>query len=311
MAQKALRKIAQESKVTNPEAAEVLTKNVYMDDICDSVDTNETAQRLSENVDFVLAKGRFKVKGWTSNKDLTRDVKEVSEVTKVIQGEEKKDKVLGVVWKYGRDEFRFKIKSTCSSIKQRPRLGWPRGRYWVSGLVSTILSVWPLHLLSEKIEIDLQHLWQLGIAWDEELSTKVREKLIKSFHEVTELNQVSFPRHLCAKEQASFCVFSDNQVSFQDAYVLGASIIVRLFWRVPRDLWGLCIHSAKGKEWQVVEVDLITAKSRVTPLEQLTIPRLALQTGMEYLPPVWRRLSKRSLEFSSEMFCSSQTAQLC
>lgn len=43
MAQKALRKIAQESKVTNPEAAEVLTKNVYMDDICDSLDTNETA----------------------------------------------------------------------------------------------------------------------------------------------------------------------------------------------------------------------------------------------------------------------------
>ena len=80
--------------------------------------------------------------------------------------------------------------------------------------MSTILSVWPLHLLSEKIKIDLQHLWQLGIAWDEELSTKVRDKLIKSFHEVTELNQVSFPRHLCAKEQASFCVFSDNQVSF-------------------------------------------------------------------------------------------------
>lgn len=50
------------------------------------------------------------MKGWTSNKDLTRDVKEVSEVTKVIQGEEKEDKVLGVVWKYGRDEFRFKIK---------------------------------------------------------------------------------------------------------------------------------------------------------------------------------------------------------
>lgn len=108
-----------------------------------------------------------------------------------------------------------------------------------------------------------------------------------------------------------FASFLTTKSLFQDAYVLGASIIVRLFWRVPRDLWGLCIHSAKGKEWQVLEVNLITAKSRMTPLKQLTIPRLELQTGMEYLPPVWRRLFKRSLEFSSKMFCSSQTAQLC
>lgn len=37
-------KTAQESQATYPDAAEVLTNNVYMDDICDPVDTVEKAQ---------------------------------------------------------------------------------------------------------------------------------------------------------------------------------------------------------------------------------------------------------------------------
>ena len=64
MAQIALRKTAQESQATYPDAVEVLTNNVYTDDICDSVDTVEKAQGLSNDIDSVLAKGGFSVKGW-------------------------------------------------------------------------------------------------------------------------------------------------------------------------------------------------------------------------------------------------------
>ena len=77
MAQIALRKTAQESQATNPDVAEVFTNNVYMDDICDSVDTTEEAQRLSQDIDSVLAKGGFSTKGWISNKDLTKNKKEI------------------------------------------------------------------------------------------------------------------------------------------------------------------------------------------------------------------------------------------
>ena len=41
MAQISLRKTANENKVEYPKAAEVLEKNTYMDDICESVDTNK------------------------------------------------------------------------------------------------------------------------------------------------------------------------------------------------------------------------------------------------------------------------------
>lgn len=47
MAQIALRKTAQEGQATKPNAVDVLTNNVYMDDIRDSVNTIKEAQGLS------------------------------------------------------------------------------------------------------------------------------------------------------------------------------------------------------------------------------------------------------------------------
>ena len=70
MAQIALRKTAEGSKITHPKAAEVITKDAYMDDICDSVDTVIEAKQQTEDIDTVLEKGGFKVKGWISNKPL-------------------------------------------------------------------------------------------------------------------------------------------------------------------------------------------------------------------------------------------------
>ena len=112
MAQIALRKTAQESQATYPDAAEVLTNNVYMDDICDSVDTVEKAQGLSNDIDSLLAKGGFSVKGWISNKDMSKGNKKekISDVTEVFEGGAEVDKVLGVVWNHGTDELRFKVR---------------------------------------------------------------------------------------------------------------------------------------------------------------------------------------------------------
>lgn len=105
----ALRKTVQESQATNPDVAKVLTNNFYMDDICDSVDTVEEAQRLSKDIDSVLKEGGFSFKGWISNKDLINtDRQKISDVTEVFEGEDD-DKVLGVVWNPRTDELLFKV----------------------------------------------------------------------------------------------------------------------------------------------------------------------------------------------------------
>lgn len=70
MAQTALRKTADEAKEAFPKAAKVLMikENTYMDNICDSVRTEEEERELTKSIDAVLETGGFKVKGWLSNK---------------------------------------------------------------------------------------------------------------------------------------------------------------------------------------------------------------------------------------------------
>ena len=49
-AQIALRKTANENKAEYPKAAEVLEKSMYMDDICESVDTKQEARELTDRI---------------------------------------------------------------------------------------------------------------------------------------------------------------------------------------------------------------------------------------------------------------------
>ena len=73
MAQTALGKTAEEAVETHAEAAKTPFENSSVDDICDSVSTVEKAQRLTTDIDEVLASGGFKVKGWVSNRDPGND----------------------------------------------------------------------------------------------------------------------------------------------------------------------------------------------------------------------------------------------
>ena len=67
MANTALRKTTKQEVDVYPEAAKTLKKNTYMDDICDSVTRLEKAEKLTDELDTVLAKGGFQVKGWVSD----------------------------------------------------------------------------------------------------------------------------------------------------------------------------------------------------------------------------------------------------
>ena len=64
MAQAALRKRTHEAKETFPEAAKVFKDSAFMDDICDSVRTEEKERELTKSIDTVPETGGIKVKGW-------------------------------------------------------------------------------------------------------------------------------------------------------------------------------------------------------------------------------------------------------
>ena len=119
MAQIALRKTAEQTEESHPYAAGVLKKNTYMDDICDSVPTVESAQQLTKDLDEILDNGGFKVKGWSSNETLDENLQsEDSSSVKFLEGESG-EKVLGTVWNNAKDTFKFKVKANQSPVQQK------------------------------------------------------------------------------------------------------------------------------------------------------------------------------------------------
>ena len=77
MAIVALHKTAKLKEEDEPNAAETIIKNTYMDDICDSVNSVAEANKLMSAIDNVLDNGRFKVKGWASNATKDNSSKDV------------------------------------------------------------------------------------------------------------------------------------------------------------------------------------------------------------------------------------------
>ena len=254
MAQIALRKTADEAREDFPEAAQVLKDNTYMDDICDSVCTEEEARELTKCIDSVLETGGFKVKGWLSNKANSNTDQEERKEAAILQGVNE-EKVLGVVWNNHTDMFTLKVKPELL-LSQEPAMLSKRT------ILSQVARIYdPIGFASAfliRAKIGLQELWEKGVGWDEKLPSETQEKWTNLFQEMKSLNGTSFERCLTppyAVGRPVLCVFSD----------------------ASEDAFGSCAYA----RWQLssgeYDVRFIAAKSRVAPLKRLTIPRLELQ----------------------------------
>lgn len=189
MAQIALQKTADEAKEDFPEAAQVLKDNMYMDDICNSVRTEEKARELTKCIDSVLETGGFKVKGWLSNKaeKSSTDHEERKEAA-ILHGVSE-EQLLGVAWNNHGDVFPFKVKPELLLI-QEPTLLFQRK------ILSQVAQIYdPIGFASAfliRAKIGLQELWEKGIDWDEKLPPEIQEKWASLFQEMLSLNGITF-----------------------------------------------------------------------------------------------------------------------
>ena len=118
MAQVASRKTA-EGECDSRAAAQTMKDNSYMDDIPHSIQTNYEATELTAEIDGILEKGRFQVKGWTSNAEVSpKNNRKESEEINVPQGKQDA-KVLGLVWNNKGDVLKYKV---GVKVSQQPKL---------------------------------------------------------------------------------------------------------------------------------------------------------------------------------------------
>ena len=240
MAQIALQKTADEGESINQEAAKTIKDNTYMDDILDSLNTTEDVKKLTSDVDKVLEKGGFKVKGWVSNKDLEDSNTGMNEI-KVPQSQTEA-KVLGISWNCIEDVLKYKfeieaVKSCLTDLTKRKILSQIARIYDPIGFVSPFLI---------RGKIKLQELWEEGVDWDDELPPSIQETWSSYFQEMQQLNGISFERCICPRnvvDPPTVCVFAD----------------------ASRGAFGTCAYLRSETSPGNIEVKFVAAKSRVAP----------------------------------------------
>ena len=267
----ALHTIADMNITQFPHAGKMIKENSYVDDLLQSVPSVTDALTLMADVQHVLALGNFKLKHWIVSGQY--DIKD--DDVKVL--ETKHVKILGLSWNPQKDYFFFEIKLNFSPKSGKTEMGPNIARDDIAYalpptltrklLLRQIASIYdPLGLTTPftlRGKLLMRSLMTTSsperkqINWDEPVPPNCRQEWATFFTEMFKLEDLQFPRcvrPLTAVGEPTLVIFSDAS-----SHAYGACAYVH--WEVEPGKW---------------RAFLISAKNRISPTRQLTIPRLEL-----------------------------------
>ncbi|GFV50616.1 integrase catalytic domain-containing protein [Trichonephila clavipes] len=243
LATRTLKQLAMDEANNFPLAAPVVLSDCYMDDILSGSESIEEVIELQHQLIEMFKTAGMHLHKWCGN---------LTEITSNLQEyaflEYEETKALGIIWNPKLDCFLFRIE------QQRPTSFTKRM------VLSTIARIFdPLGLLGPIItwaKIFMQRLWLLELGWSDELPFKEQKEWRRFIDSLKAVNNISIDRCIVihTAESIELHAFSDAS---EKAY--GSSIYLKSI-------------SALGE----VKVCLVTSKSRVSPLKQISIPRLEL-----------------------------------
>lgn len=243
--------IAEDVRDNDPEMADKIMYQFYVDDFFDSVNTIEEAQMVIKRVSSKLAEYGFVLRKWKANNEsilsaLKTDEKDTSP-SNVF-------KTLGVQWHPNTDEFLF----LPAEFKEAKK--WTKRT-----ILSDISRLFdPLGWLSPCVVVAkmfMQQLWLLQASWDEQLPSSTIEEWLNIRQQFITSCAVKIPRWIGLTNRnqhvslQGFCDASEKAI---------ASVV---FIRIQNDT-------------QHVSCTLLAAKTKVAPLRKTSIPRLELNAAV-------------------------------
>ncbi|XP_055615070.1 uncharacterized protein LOC129761373 [Toxorhynchites rutilus septentrionalis] len=288
---------AQRFEAEYPAAAVAIINNHYVDDMLASTETEEEAIELAKAVKFIHAQGGFEIRNWTSNscrvlKALNEEPTEEKNLN--LSAEMATENVLGMWWNTSTDCFMFKIcyRRFDAALFDGSRAPTKRE------LLRIIMTVFdPLGLISHFLmilKVTLQEVWRIGLKWDEQITGKQFESWKSWVKLLPKLEDIQIPR--CFHHATSIADQTRIQMhTFVDAGENGMAAVVYL----------------RFEEDGLVECVLVVAKTRVTPLRYLSIPRSELQAAVIGTRLANTVIKSLSLRISQRYFWCDSRNVLC
>ena len=234
-----------------------IMKDIYVDNILTGAETQEQAIELYKTTKEKFKEISMNVREWKSNDN------KVNDVFREDEAKGSQIKVLGLQWTTNTDQMSIKIPNQNkgeSAISKRQVLAH------IASIFDPLGYLLPTTM---KMRLFLKQLWNDNKDWDDIMTEEQCQVWKQLIQDTNELPSVEFSRYIGSKDSQLFC-FSDAS---KDAYA--AAIYLKT--------------TIDGKP----HVNLIFAKSRVSPKKSITIPRLellALLIGVRSLKFVTKEL---------------------
>lgn len=253
LAVRTLMQIATDIQAEYPVAAHAIRNCFYVDDFMTGADNIKDALLLQTQIIQVLKAAKFELRKWSSNKNQL--IESVLPADREFESFlninlDNMVKTLGIDWQPTTDEFRIKVQQSSSELvytkrtllAEAARLFDPLG--WVAP--SVIIA-----------KIIFQKLWLLGLSWDDPLPVAVNDEWKEFRKNLSRLENIKIPRWV-----STYTTTTDVQLhGFCDASERAYAAV--LYLRV-------------ADQNNYVRVHLITAKTKVAPIKQVSLPRLEL-----------------------------------
>ncbi|XP_064542093.1 uncharacterized protein LOC135431090 [Drosophila montana] len=239
-----------------PIGASIVKSSFYVDDLLCGANELIELQNIKHEVTEILRRGHFPLVKWHSNHPAVRNDESVKDLN---LDENAVTSALGVAWDQRRDVllFEFKPKKLYSTVTKRTILSTASSLFDPLGLLAPIIIV---------SKIIIQELWLLKLAWDESVPQSLLQAWRNCVTSLKELSSISVPR---------FCL----QAELTD-------IQLHAFCDASIRAYGCCVYVRSTDSYGNVQVQLLTAKSRVAPVKKLTLPRLEL-SGAQLLSKLY------------------------
>ena len=252
----ALKQNAIEQADQYPLAAEAVDDSFYVDDGLTGADDLESAIVLQRQLQHLFAHGGFTLRKWNSSEPLVLqaiqpELRESGEVHSISGLECNYAKTLGLEWNTTTDMFHIAISLPPLSEVVTKRI-----------LVSDIAKVFDIlgwftpTIISMKIL--LQRVWEERVGWDDSVPAGIQQVWLQWRSELQSLSSKGIPRCYFPK---SIQVTSLQLHGFSDA---------------SEDAYAGVVYFRMVDTTGAVHTSLVTAKSKVSPIKRISIPRLEL-----------------------------------
>lgn len=294
----ALKETAELYKYIDEEAATKIKEDMYVDDIATGDSSVEKVERLKENITTILGKANFHVKFFVTSGDQVQE-------NIAMLGTGEVGRVLGIGWDPATDTFVVQVCINLSKkvkgARTQPDLTYdeiPRILSMVItlrillGVTNSCYDAYGFFApLTIQLKIELRDLYRLKLGWDDDIPHEKKQIWCEILQRLKLAEKVTFKR----------CVVDENSVGdpelivFCDGSPSAMCAVIYIRWTL-----------ANGK----FDVRLVSAKTRVTPIQRMTTPRAEIQAAVLGVRLCKSVVESLHLNFREPIFLSDSTCTL-